>query len=212
MINNYDKEYYIILKKFDGDTLYPKPLKKTAKRRFRFEQLTWGQEPLFFENAHRDKDLKANRSRLVPDVFLSATIPVVNSKIREKLKFFAFEGMQLYPAVYIDDEGNYHENFWCMNFWEELDCLDRNRSKFSKLTLEKLKLDPDADDLTTYKYSLDSDVLDKIPEEERLIFKMGPDDMGYVFVHQKIADIFFEEKATGVNLVKVSDFEEGMQF
>ncbi|MEQ3531439.1 DUF1629 domain-containing protein [Pseudoalteromonas sp. XMcav11-Q] len=209
---NYDDDYYIIVLNFSEETLYLTPLQKSADRNFEFERLVWGQEPLFFENGYKDEDLKSGVKRAIPSVMLDTTIPIISRNIWEKLKFFDFKGMQFYPAVYIDDDGHYHEQYWCMNFWERLDCLDRKRSKFSKTTLKKLKLNPDADDLTTYKYSLDSDVLDKIPEEERLIFKMEPDDMGYVFVHQKIADIFFEEKATGVNLVKVSDFEEGMQF
>ncbi|WJE08515.1 hypothetical protein [Pseudoalteromonas sp. JC3] len=209
---NYNAAYFIIIPRFNELAMYLKPLKKTARRNFDFERLEWGEEPLFFENAFKDEYQNLGRCCVLPDVSFYATIPILNDSIRNKLKFYNFSNVQLYPTVFIDDNNTYHENLWCMNFWEELDCLDREKSKFSKRAMEKLKLDPLADGLSTYKYSLDSDVLDKIPEEERLIFKMGPDDMGYVFVHQKIADIFFEEKATGVNLVKVSDFEEGMQF
>ncbi|ODB37472.1 hypothetical protein BB427_13360 [Pseudoalteromonas sp. BMB] len=211
MNRDYNNEYYLILKKYGKDTLYPRALQKSADRDYEFEQLVWGKEPLFFENAYRDKDNANGVIRPIPSVLLDATIPIVSSKIRERLKLFNFVGMQLYPAVYIDDGDNYHEDFWCMNFWQELDCWDRAKSKIEKFTAEEM-LEPDyLKGCDIYKYHLDSEVLDKIPEEERLIFKQAG-GLKYVFVHQKIADIFFEEKATGVNLVKVSDFEEGMQF
>nr|WP_236596558.1 hypothetical protein [Pseudoalteromonas sp. GCY] len=92
-------------------------LQKSADRDYEFEQLVWGKEPLFFENAYRDKDNANGVIRPIPSVLLDATIPIVSSKIRERLKLFNFVGMQLYPAVYIDDGGNYHEDYWCMNFW-----------------------------------------------------------------------------------------------
>ncbi|ATD08781.1 hypothetical protein SIO17_17065 [Pseudoalteromonas piscicida] len=211
MARDFNDQYYIILKKYSEVTLHLTALQKSADRDYEFEQLVWGKEPLFFENAYRDKDNANGVIRPIPSVLLDATIPIVSSKIRERLKLFNFVGMQLYPAVYIDDGDNYHEDFWCMNFWQELDCWDRAKSKIEKFTAEEM-LEPDyLKGCDIYKYHLDSEVLDKIPEEERLIFKQAG-GLKYVFVHQKIADIFFEEKATGVNLVKVSDFEEGMQF
>ncbi|MBR8841713.1 DUF1629 domain-containing protein [Pseudoalteromonas sp. JC3] len=211
MTRDFNDQYYIILKNYSEVTLHLTALQKSADRDYEFEQLVWGKEPLFFENAYRDKDNANGVIRPIPSVLLDATIPIVSSKIRERLKLFNFVGMQLYPAVYIDDGDNYHEDFWCMNFWQELDCWDRAKSKIEKFTAEEM-LEPDyLKGCDIYKYHLDSEVLDKISEEERLIFKQAG-GLKYVFVHQKIADIFFEEKATGVNLVKVSDFEEGMQF
>ncbi|NSY35490.1 hypothetical protein DS891_18290 [Pseudoalteromonas sp. JC28] len=211
MTRDFNDQYYIILKNYSEVTLHLTALQKSADRDYEFEQLVWGKEPLFFENAYRDKDNANGVIRPIPSVLLDATIPIVSSKIRERLKLFNFVGMQLYPAVYIDDGDNYHEDFWCMNFWQELDCWDRAKSKIEKFTAEEM-LEPDyLKGCDIYKYHIDSEVLDKTPEEERLIFKQAG-GLKYVFVHQKIADIFFEEKATGVNLVKVSDFEEGMQF
>ena len=149
---------------------------------------------------------------VLPSILFDAPIPIVNNQIRDKLKYFDFVNMQLYPAVYIDDEEHYHENYWCMNFWGELDCIDREKSVFSKSSQEELLSDPLADDLAVKQYSLSAKVLDEIPEEDRLIFKIGGDDMGYVFIHQKIADIFKKENATGVKLYKVSEYKKGMQF
>ncbi|MGA4604297.1 imm11 family protein [Pseudoalteromonas maricaloris] len=211
MARDFNDQYYIILKKYSEVTLHLTALQKSADRDYEFEQLVWGQEPLFFENSYKQEDIKRNIKRPIPTVMLNMVTPIISSRIRERLKFFNFVGMQLYPAVYIDDGGNYHEDYWCMNFWQELDCWDREKSKTEKATKEELADPYFMSRIDVYKYHLDSEVLDKTPEEERLIFKQAG-GLKYVFVHQKIADIFFEEKATGVSLVKVSDFEEGMQF
>nr|WP_253257074.1 hypothetical protein [Pseudoalteromonas sp. GCY] len=117
MTRDFNDQYYIILKNYSEVTLHLTALQKSADRDYEFEQLVWGKEPLFFENAYRDKDNANGVIRPIPSVLLDATIPIVSSKIRERLKLFNFVGMQLYPAVYIDDGGNYHEDYWCMNFW-----------------------------------------------------------------------------------------------
>ncbi|REL26926.1 hypothetical protein DXX93_10330 [Thalassotalea euphylliae] len=211
MSHDYNNEYYILLKPYNDQTLYPTAFQKSADRDYSFERLIWGQEPLFFENGYKEEDIQNGITRPITDVLLQGVTPIVNTRVRDRLKFFNFVGMQLYPAVYVDDNGTFHENYWCMNFWEELDCWDREKSKIEKFTAEEM-LDPDyMDGCDIYKYHLDSKVLDEIPEEERLIFKQEG-GIKYIFVHQKIADIFNEEQASGVNLVKVADFEEGMQF
>ncbi|WPU30777.1 hypothetical protein SIO17_17060 [Pseudoalteromonas piscicida] len=211
MSKNYNEEYYILLTDYNENTLYTIPLERSATRHFGIKKLNWGDEPIFFENCYKERDALNNFTRPITDVFFDATVPIINSRIRDKLKFLYLKDMQLYPAVFINDEGAYIEDYWYMNFWQELDCWDREKSKIETFTAEEM-VDPDyLEDCEIYKYHLDSEVLDNIPEEERLIFKQAG-GVKYIFVHQTVADIFFEEKATGVNLVKVSDFEEGMQF
>ncbi len=71
----------------------------------------------------------------------------------------------LYPAVYIDDENNWHDNYWFLNFYEELDCWDRKLSVIGE--------DDDEHESAVYQYYLDAKILDGIPEEKRLLFIMG---------------------------------------
>ncbi|MEZ8240497.1 hypothetical protein AB6C73_18715, partial [Vibrio splendidus] len=60
----------------------------------------------------------------------------------------------------------------------ELDCWDRSKSNYEQE-------DPDGDP-HVIKYHLDVEVLDKIKESDRLIFKMGGDDLSPFIVHDKI--------------------------
>jgi len=210
---SYDDQYYLILKEFTSHTFYPICSRGTENRNFEDERLIFGQKPLFFENAYKDRDKKDGIIRPIPDVFLEATVPIINERIYQKLQQFEsnITGMQFYPTVLIDDDGNFHENFYCMNFWETLDCWDRKKSNFQKGSKERMAKHDFYQYCIVNKYCLDDKVLDSIPEKKRLIFQM---DSGfkYTFVHKKIADILIDANPTGINLVKVSDFEEGKQF
>lgn len=62
------------------------------------------------------------------------------------------------------------------------------------------------------RYSLDEKVLSLIPEQERLIFKMGNTSNQPIFVHQKIVDIFQKNNVKGVKFFRVSDYEFGDEF
>ncbi|WP_199610817.1 imm11 family protein [Flocculibacter collagenilyticus] len=210
-MSNYDDEYYIVLNDYNENTIYLKPLKKTADRRYSYKKLTLGQEPLFFENGYKEEAIEKGISLPVTDVLMDGVTPVITTKLRDKIKHIDFKVMQLYPSVYIDDMEKWHENYWCMNFWEEVDYWDKEKSKLSKTSREALELDPDEIIISIYKYVLDVEKLDKVPLAERLIFKMDR-GMGYIFIHQSIADILMAENPTGIKLVKVSDFEEGKQF
>ena len=211
-MKNYNDEYYIVLNAYTDDTIYLTPLQKTADRRFRLRKLSYGEEPLFFENSYKEEDIKRGIKHKLTSVLQSAGIPLVNDAIRNRLKFIDFKDMQLYPAVYIGDDEKYHENYWCMNFYGELDCWDREKSIMNEDDREEYIADPNATHLDVYKYHLSPEILDLIPEEERLIINIGGTAIGVIMMHKKIVDIFESENATGIRFAKVADFEEGMQF
>ncbi len=123
--------------------------------------------------------------------------------------------MQIYPSVYIDDDNNWHEDYWFLNFYEELHCLDKKKSKILTIDYsdeEDDDLDEEDDDLEVVEYRLDSRILGGIPEEKRLMFKIGGTNIDYIFIHQKLVDIFMKRKFTGIRFLPVSTFKEGDQF
>lgn len=208
---SFDEEYYIARRPADEGQLYLKPDAKTFNRRYGYTKLTQGEAPLFFENAFKDKDKKSGKKRSLTNVLIDSPNLLVDNEARDKLKFLEIDGLQIYPAVYIDDDIKWHENYWFLNFYKELDCWDR------KLSVVEIDDDDDDDDdidldAEIIKYRLNSDILSQIPKEHRLMFKMGGATKAYIFVHQDVVDIFTNVNATGVRFFKVSEFEEGDQF
>ena len=43
------------------------------------------------------------------------------------------------------------------------------------------------------------------------MFAMGGLDQRYIFMHRKIADYLTEIKATGIRLIPVNEYEDGME-
>ncbi len=142
-------------------------------------------------------------------MLFDGTSLLISDSLREKLKFYDISGLQIYPAVYIDDDQHWHEDRWFMNFYQEVDCFDR---KLSTIEIEEEEEEDDDDDADVIKYHLDPLILNEIPEEKRWMFKMGGATVDYMFIHQKIADLFSTCQANGVIFLKVSEFKEGDQF
>ncbi|WP_447077846.1 hypothetical protein [Shewanella algae] len=94
-----------------------------------------------------------------------------------------------------------------MGFYKELDCLDRDNS-----SIETFDFDDDDELLEVKKFSLDGRVLEKIAENERLIFKIANCSKSYLFFHQKVVDFIVQRKLSGVRFIKVVDFFEGKQY
>ncbi len=212
-MNKYNEEYYIGFVPA-GDRPKIRADKKTKSRGFSYTKLTLGEAPLFFHNLNREKDQKKGKKWPVTEVIKVGICYLVNDFIRDKLMQYDIDGLQYYPSVNIDDDDNWHENYWLLNFYEKSVYWDKKRSK-----LYPFDDDETADDIReaefnalVKKFCLDEKKLDTIPEERRLIFKMGDVADAYTFFHKKIVDFFEENQCKGIRFFKVSEFEEGDQY
>lgn len=201
MNKNYDNDYYIPLATYE-DKIYVKPLQKTADRDYILEKLIFGEEPLFFENSNKEAGIR----HIVPDILFDGANMIVKGHIRDFLKEFETPGMQLYPAIYIDDNENWHDDYWLLNFYDSLDCWDRNNSIYEPEPPDS-PIDPDI-----RKFSLDNQVLDKIPKEQRLVFRMGGSSEAFIFMHQDIVDFLRKINSSGVRFFRISEFECSFEF
>jgi hypothetical protein len=204
-MSKYDSEYYIVDEIYNGDTLYLKPKKKTANRDYEYTQMIEGEEPLFFENSYREKDIQEGKVRPVKRAHLDGNFLVVNRAIRNEIKKLSIDKFKLYPAVIVDDKGNYHEEFWFFNIYGSSDYIDISLCQVDDF-------DEDDKKHTVEKYALNEKVLDGISEERRLIFRPSKSDIGHTIVHQKIVDIFIKHEIENIKFYKLSEWEDGIQF
>ncbi len=204
-MNRYNEQYYIVFKKYDEKTLYLSSLQKTSDRDYTFKKMQFGQEPLFFNNAYKEKDKKTGVSREIKSAHLNINYPLVTVSIKEDLIKFENNNFQLYPAVIIDDSDIYHENFWFFNIFNKINVLNLKRCIIDDYDEDDKRHDID-------KYYLDSNKLDAIPEEQRLVFIPEKASGAPVFLHQKIVDVFNKHKVDTLKFIKVSEWEMGKQF
>lgn len=196
-MNPYNEQYYILSLNHDEETLYLSPEMRSAMRHYEFTKLTAG-DPMFFKNGYRDEDLAKGVKRPIKKAHMAINYPIIDDEIKRELGEVDNEFFQLYPAVIVDDEQNYHEGFWVFNIFEYMDVLNLDECLINNYK-------PGEDEYAIKRYSLCKQKMQTIPENERLVFMPEYSDFPHVMVHEKIVKVFKELKVDTLNFVKVSD-------
>jgi len=203
----YDQEYHFVRRPKDQDSLPSlTPDVDTEDRQFRFMAQPTGSPPLVFFNGARDFQRKHNipSVKKVPDILFDGANMVIRSHIREALSAQNVQNLHMHPAVYIHDDGKRHEDYWYMTFTERFDCWDRNNSNYEKKD-PPIRLGG-SEFFSVYDYSLNSDLLDKTPLKQRLLFDMGGAINGYIVCHESISHLFRQDGKSGAELTLISDY------
>ena len=205
-MSKFNDEYYIAHTPFTPTQFHLKPDQKTVERRYRYKQLSADSPPLYFTNACKEQDLKKGICRALTDIMSDGASFVVKREIKDYLSQFAISSLVLHPAI-IADGDIYHDDYWYLNIFNRLDCWDR------QVSIYEFDEEDDEGELeaSVDKFSLDQAKLEGIPEENRLIFKIGGTSSAYVFFHEKIVEYLLDEHHTGIRFFKVSEFSEGDQ-
>jgi len=206
-MTNYNEQYYILFGDTSNGASHLRPLQKTADRSFTYKQLNLSGGPAFFENAFSEEDTKAGIKHPILDVMDAAGWFLFSNRLYQQMATLEIKGMQLFPAVFINDDKKYYEDYFLTNFYEKLDCLDVDKSIIRSKSESRDNIYYNAK-----KIYLSTEVLDKIPEEQRLIFKIDKIRPAYIIVHQKIKDIIEQENATGAKFYRIDQYTKGDQF
>jgi hypothetical protein len=208
-MSSLDDEYYLVMEPEGEDHIFLKPTEETAARGYSYKKMDVLSEPFHFLNSEADDDLSEGIRRPLTNVLMDATNLIVDDSIHAYLSQWNIDGLQYHPAVYTDELGNTHKPYWHLTFFDKTLCLDTERSQLLRNT--SATYDKQSS-LPVDSYCLDAEVLNQIPVTQRLLFKIGGTNMGYVFAHQTIVDKFHEAGWDGVRFFKVSEFEEGDQY
>jgi len=202
-MNKYDQEYYFIHWPMTDNKDIPslQSDSATSMRAYDYEVQPTGDAPLVFTNSWRERNRKVGVKEYIGDILFEGFNVLVRDRIREALLQYDLPGLQINPAVYIDDQDKWHEDFWFLTFFQRFDCWDRKTSIYTDEPLEGggMKIYP------VEKIHLDASVLDKVPLEKRLLFKMGSTVDGFVTVHQSLLPLFRKGRS-GAEFFSVSDF------
>ncbi|PTY38260.1 hypothetical protein BGP77_17630 [Saccharospirillum sp. MSK14-1] len=204
-MSKYNDQYYIVFNRYNKDTLYLTTHARTGRRDGVGSERLVGNKPYFLCNAYREKDTQEGIRRPVQQAHLYDTYPVVVNDVRESIRWVENDQLQFYPAVIIDDDDKWLENYWIMNVHAAIDCLD----------LEACDIDDEEDDElcnSIDRYSFDDAKLDAIPEPQRWVIKVKGGDVDYVFFHEKVVEQFNSAGVNTLRFIKVSDWEMGVQF
>ncbi|MCC4819840.1 hypothetical protein BCU85_21280 [Vibrio lentus] len=188
---SYNNEYYVMTPNFDMEGFKVIPTESTALRRFHYREQIYGQPALRF-NSKGNKIIE----KTMPMLFCTPSV-IISESLKEIIDDNIYGG-SLYPAIINNEDDNY----FLVNIYEELDCWDRIKSNYEQE-------DPD-EDPHVIKCHLDVEVLDNIKESDRLIFKMGGDDLSPFIVHDKIKiKRKIENRVSYVNFFSLDTYQLG---
>jgi hypothetical protein len=183
-----DNNYFIISNdgfKFDGVVSAVGDV-DTKKLKYGSRYLQAGR-PMFFHNPEAADWLRKGIKEEIGDLIFQSSNFMISKEIRNKLLKYDIQGVQYYPAVYTDIEGNTHYDYYFVNIYDRKDWCYLERSQLDDLAEEAIA---DGDEPGVETIVLDFHKMLQVPEEERLIFAMSNIDLGKIFIHQKIKDIF----------------------
>jgi hypothetical protein len=202
-VNNYDRDYYFIHWPLSDNKDIPslQADSTTSMRSYDYEVQPTGDAPLVFKNSWRDRNRQRGIQEFIGDVLFEGFNVLVRERVRLALLAHDIPGLQMNSAVYIDDKDRWHEDFWFLTFCQRFDCWDRKASTYIDEPLEGggMKVYP------VEKFHLDAAILDKVPLEKRLLFKMGGSIDGLVTVHETLLPIFRKGRS-GAEFFRVADF------
>lgn len=177
--------------------------RKYGEKELQFRTSTYGiSPPLVFKNTEKEGNLAERVKDAVTPLLFHGSNPLVSSTISDALLALNIPNMFMHPAIYIDDRGKGHEDYWYLTFTELFDCWDRANSEASTSHVETngKKL------YDVYEYVLDMELLDRTPLEKRLLFQMGGTVDAFVFCHESIAGLFRRDIPNGARLVLAADY------
>jgi hypothetical protein len=200
-MGKYDEQYYFIRRPM-GDDATPslKADDDTSMRDYITEAQPLG-EPLVFLNSWRKENAKKQIKEKIRSILFEGTNLLVSGKIRRSLLDFDIPNLSMCPSVYIDDRDKWHEDYWFLTFTQSFDCWDKNASTYIDDPIED-------DDVKLYhvqKFILDEQLLNQVPLEQRLLFKMGGSMRAFITVHEKLLPLFSGSGDSGADFKRLSD-------
>ncbi|NRR30296.1 hypothetical protein HSX11_08850 [Oxalobacteraceae bacterium] len=201
---NYNKEYFFVQQSDDDRLPLLTATENTMNRNYLFEIMDFGSPPLIFFNGAKEYQKKFGIVGVkdVANILFNGVNLLVCSKIRDELISAEVKFLHMHPAVYIDDFENRHEDYWFLTFTERFDCWDREKSDYEidPVELGNYRYH------SVYSYSLDVDLIEQTPMDERLLFKLGGTQDAFVVCHKSLATLFSGNGKNGVQLVAVDEF------
>ena len=171
--------------------------------------ISWGENTYRVQNFNGSKildvdrmlfmEIDNNRKPLLGD-FHSSPIPVYIQRAKEIIEQFSLKGNQFFPITITHKDSKF-EDYFILHCHHKVRCMHKERSEFQKegrlYFIDSL--------------SLDENVLDEIPEEERMIFVLK-EKAAMILYHENIVKALEAAEITGVRFVKVKDWNIGSAF
>jgi hypothetical protein len=135
------------------------------------------------------------RKPVIGDYF-SQPESIVSEKIKNVLEPLQVKTIQLIPATVTSNKGEVYEGFYYIHLYKIIRAMDMKTSEYEQLSGGSYSID---------RFNLDNAILEKIPLEERLIFRLDEYKTMKLY-HKSIVDAIMAVNPVGVQFTKVEDW------
>ncbi len=210
-MGKFDLDYYLVVRPRQDDQerdLLPDlgADDDTADLPFRYQSLPVGSRPLKFTNVGQEFRKKHGMTTMKnpPEVLFDGSNPLVRGRVREKLLQLDIPHLLLQPSIFIDDWGQWHEDYWYLTFTERFDCWDRKTSDYERGSPVRIA----GESLyQIYDIRLDDEVVDKAPLAQRTLFQLGGSVDALVLAHKSVAGLFRgTDGKSGAQVINLPDY------
>jgi len=197
---SFDQEYYIVSSSFLDD-----------QKMFEFDDkympsnldpmIILREEPIH-ESVTFPLKLRAMEESYKLFDYHEMTKPVVHSRIKEILESHNLCKLNLVKTKIRLPNNDMNEEYFLIHTYNFIACVDKESSVYDALPSGRLCIE---------ELALDEKKLSKIPEEERLIFRLDESTSIYLF-HESIVNKIKNINPTGIKFYRVDDWDDGVAF
>ena len=191
-MNTNEFEYYLIQRK--GDKAFPLV---SSDRDSKHTRLYLNSKE-YIENPNEMEFVFCKpfpRKAVIGDYF-SQTESIVSEKIKLAMEPLNIKGIQLIPATVESNKGGVYEDFYYVHIYHFIEAMDKENSNYELSQYGMYHID---------SFKLDTKVLEKIPLEERLVFKLKEGETKKLY-HKSVVDVIMATNPEGVQFIKVENW------
>lgn len=131
-------------------------------------------------------------------------LAVYSQKIHDILIQFDIKNYQLIPGIIVDRTGEEHTGFWLEHIYNEIACIDTEKSECDYIAFGK-----------TWghfeKIVLNNELLKEVPLKDRLII-WPAETSEFMLYHKTIVDAIMAVKPINIKFIPVNEWYQGIQF
>lgn len=200
----FEKEYYFLRRGRNASLPYPTAFHETHEREYWRGKVAPDSAPLAFYNGekrgHRKEGIKP--MLVPPDVMYDAGNLIVRNHVREALLERKVTGLSMHPAWWVHDDKSLYEDYCYVGFQKKFDCWDRELSEHSG---QEEDADPTDPEPIVSSFCLNTQLLERTPLHERLLFVMGGCFAGDLVCHESILQLLQGGEHSGIRATLIAD-------
>ncbi|MFV0396155.1 MAG: imm11 family protein [Coprobacillaceae bacterium] len=125
--------------------------------------------------------------------YIKQHVSIISERLKKVLESQSLKDVQFLPTIVRDYEGNDYTGFYILHVYNTVECMDRERSEWEEDPFSEIEGEVGI----IGKLVLDSELLEKTPLDQRLVF-VAEEERTHLLFHESIVRKILEINPTGL--------------